>query len=72
MLASKGAKASAATKGLKVIPPHMDKLVRSTITTHKNDYSQHFVDTGERPQNFIRDADYNKTFDELRGGEVGG
>lgn len=21
----------------------------------KNDYSQHFVNTGERPQNFIRD-----------------
>jgi hypothetical protein len=21
-----------------------------------NDYSQHFVDTGERPQNFVRDS----------------
>jgi N6-adenosine-specific RNA methylase IME4 len=30
----------------------------------KNDYSQHFVDTGERPQNFIRDADINERFEE--------
>lgn len=24
-------------------------------TDNKNDYCQHFVNTGERPQNFIRD-----------------
>ena len=24
----------------------------------QNDYSQHFVDTGYRPQNFVRDLDY--------------
>ena len=28
----------------------------------KNDYCQHFVDTGERPQNFIRDYDEDKRF----------
>ena len=28
----------------------------------RNDYSQHFVDTGERPQNFIRDTDPNERF----------
>lgn len=30
----------------------------------KNDYSQHFVDTRQRPQNFIRDADLADRFDE--------
>jgi N6-adenosine-specific RNA methylase IME4 len=28
----------------------------------KNDYCQHFVDTGERPQNFIRDYEEEKRF----------
>ena len=28
----------------------------------KNDYCQHFVETGERPQNFIRDYDEEKRF----------
>jgi len=28
----------------------------------KNDYSQHLVDTGERPQNFIRDYEEEKRF----------
>jgi len=30
----------------------------------KNDYSQHFVDTKQRPQNFIRDADLSDRFEE--------
>ncbi|XP_003389688.1 PREDICTED: methyltransferase-like protein 14 homolog [Amphimedon queenslandica] len=29
-----------------------------------NDYSQHFVDTGQRPQNFIRDTGMNQRFEE--------
>lgn len=29
-----------------------------------NDYSQHFVDIGQRPQNFIRDSGLNERFDE--------
>jgi hypothetical protein len=28
----------------------------------KNDYCQHYVDTGERPQNFIRDYEEEKRF----------
>jgi hypothetical protein len=36
----------------------------SSTLSLKNDYSQHFVDTGERPQNFIRDADVNERFEE--------
>jgi mRNA (2'-O-methyladenosine-N6-)-methyltransferase len=28
----------------------------------KNDYCLHFVETGERPQNFIRDYDEEKRF----------
>ncbi|SCN63452.1 mRNA methyltransferase, putative [Plasmodium chabaudi adami] len=28
----------------------------------QNDYNQHFINTGERPQNFIRDSDENKRF----------
>lgn len=31
---------------------------------HRNDYSQHYVDTGFRPQNYIRDADYKTGFDD--------
>lgn len=30
-----------------------------------NDYSQHFVDTGQRPQNFIRDVSLSKRFIEF-------
>ena len=30
----------------------------------KNDFCQHFVDTGERPANFIRDSDVQQRFDE--------
>lgn len=30
----------------------------------KNDYSQHFVDSGERPQNFVRDASMTDRFEE--------
>ncbi len=29
-----------------------------------NDYSQHFVDSGQRPQNFIRDPGLQERFDE--------
>eukprot|EP01105_Mastigella_eilhardi_P006526 TRINITY_DN1806_c0_g1_i1.p1 TRINITY_DN1806_c0_g1~~TRINITY_DN1806_c0_g1_i1.p1 ORF type:complete len:459 (-),score=62.80 TRINITY_DN1806_c0_g1_i1:31-1407(-) len=31
----------------------------------KNDYSQHFVDSGERPQNFVRDTDVSERFEEF-------
>jgi len=34
------------------------------IRVIKNDYNQHFVDTGERPQNFVRDADKRERFAE--------
>lgn len=30
----------------------------------KNDYSQHFVDTGQRPQNFVRDTEMSERFEE--------
>ena len=30
----------------------------------KNDYAQHFVDTGLRPANFIRDSDVEERFEE--------
>jgi hypothetical protein len=30
----------------------------------QNDYAQHFVDTGLRPQNFIRDVDLSDRFEE--------
>jgi mRNA (2'-O-methyladenosine-N6-)-methyltransferase len=34
-----------------------DKIVDPNDSENlNNDYSQHFVDTGERPQNFVRDA----------------
>jgi len=29
-----------------------------------NDYSQHFIDIGQRPQNFIRDVGMNERFEE--------
>lgn len=37
----------------KVVPHGQSGLGKSTISTHKNDYSQHFVDSGDRPQNYI-------------------
>ena len=36
----------------------------ATSPVHKNDYSQHFVDTNQRPQNFIRDSDLADRFEE--------
>lgn len=36
----------------------------TSLTSYKNDYSQHFVDTGQRPQNYIRDADLSDRFEE--------
>ena len=36
----------------------------SKVELPKNDYCQHFVDTGERPQNFIRDANVDDRFQE--------
>lgn len=33
----------------------MLKANPKTTSEKKNDYCQHFVNTGERPQNFIRD-----------------
>jgi hypothetical protein len=32
--------------------------------TIRNDYCQHFVDSGRRPQNFIRDTELSQRFDE--------
>ncbi|KAG9304175.1 hypothetical protein G9A89_019737 [Geosiphon pyriformis] len=32
----------------------------------RNDYCHHFVDSGRRPQNFIRDTELSQRFDELR------
>ena len=36
----------------------------SAPSTFKNDYCQHFVDTKQRPQNFIRDSDLADRFEE--------
>ncbi|KAF8822846.1 putative N6-adenosine-methyltransferase [Cardiosporidium cionae] len=44
-------------------PPPFDINERGRERLH-NDYNQHFVDTGERPQNFIRDAEDSKRFEE--------
>jgi len=53
--------------------PKQVKTTTSTTKTNtsqgtaeevKNDYSQHFVDTGQRPQNFIRDAELSERFEE--------
>lgn len=38
--------------------------VRGPSRGEQNDYSQHFVDTGMRPQNFIRDVDLTDRFEE--------
>lgn len=35
--------------------PHMMGYSLSSKSDKKNDYCQHFVNSGERPQNFIRD-----------------
>jgi hypothetical protein len=40
-------------------PPEPAPRVRA------NDYCQHFVDTGERPQNFIRDTELADRFEEF-------
>ena len=37
-------------------------LILRTQNDKKNDYCQHFVNTGERPQNFIRDIKPNEWF----------
>eukprot|EP00850_Spirogloea_muscicola_P014065 SM000098S25145 [mRNA] locus=s98:541950:545487:+ [translate_table: standard] len=37
---------------------------RGPSRSEQNDYSQHFVDTGQRPQNFIRDVDLADRFEE--------
>lgn len=36
----------------------------TSLVAYKNDYSQHFVDTKQRPQNFIRDAELADRFEE--------
>lgn len=41
-------------------PPGKD----TPTVTHKNDYSLHFVNTGQRPHNSIRDSEYRTGFDE--------
>lgn len=38
-----------------------------TRVEHPVDYSQHFVDTGRRPQNYIREADKESRWLEVRG-----
>ena len=41
-----------------IIPPALPGLGPGSNTRiHTNDYCQHFVDTGQRPQNFLRDSD---------------
>eukprot|EP01066_Platyproteum_vivax_P019073 Platyproteum_vivax@DN7623_c1_g1_i3.p1 len=45
-------------------PPPMYH-VPAPLVEIRNDYCQHFVDTGERPQNFIRDADPKTRFQEF-------
>jgi hypothetical protein len=42
-----------------MLPPPPPANVRA------NDYSQNFVDTGERPQNFIRDTELANRFEEI-------
>ena len=37
---------------------------RGRFERAKNDYAQHFVDTGLRPANFIRDSDVHERFEE--------
>ena len=37
---------------------------RGRFERAKNDYAQHFVDTGLRPANFIRDSDVQERFEE--------
>jgi hypothetical protein len=41
------------------IPPNSPLLKPLSV---KNDYCQHFVDTGERPQNFIRNVEPSERF----------
>lgn len=42
-----------------MMPPPPPANVRA------NDYCQNFVDTGERPQNFIRDTELANRFEEI-------
>ena len=42
-----------------------DRLQQDGEKTIRNDYCQHFVDSGKRPQNFIRDTELSQRFDEL-------
>ena len=49
------------------IHTHICKLIISQGTQSSNphnDYCQHFVDTGQRPQNFIRDVGLADRFEE--------
>lgn len=41
-----------------------NSTIVTTVSAFKNDYSQHFVDTKQRPQNFIRDSDLADRFEE--------
>lgn len=41
-----------------------DNFAREQSRGEQNDYSQHFVDTGLRPQNFIRDLEAGDRFEE--------
>jgi mRNA (2'-O-methyladenosine-N6-)-methyltransferase len=48
-------------------PPPLKKRTnqdKNKVEAPTNDYSQHFVDTGERPQNFIRDYDIDQRYEE--------
>lgn len=48
----------------RVIPRINAPAGRAPSRGEQNDYSQHFVDTGLRPQNFIRDVELGERFEE--------
>lgn len=45
-------------------PPHLHTAQDNQSKNPHNDYAQHFVDTGERSQNFIHDASVEDRFEE--------
>jgi len=57
--ASGSSRGSRGARTTKQAPPKEDPSDRP-----KNDYSQHFVDSGERPQNFVRDSCMQDRFEE--------
>lgn len=49
--------ATTTTKCMHILTRYFSFLKDQPSANPHNDYSQHFVDTLRRPQNFIRDAD---------------